>query len=180
MLFVDLSFCYKNTFRYLLLNKLGYVNNHFVISKLAKLILFFSIKKLDDIDQIQLYNVFYLFKFFLGRNAFFTRINKVFTLGNWYYNFNIQLIVNSDKDSMNILFFFFNNIFNNVESNLLKIGILSSKFNIYYFILKDYNVYSELKTNLGLFNIRSQLNMNLYFTGVDIKSSELFVKILRK
>jgi hypothetical protein len=79
---------------------------------------------------------------------------------------------------MFILFFFFNNIFINIEKNFLKFGFINK--NIFYFIIKDINIYSGLKTNLGLFNIKSQLNINLYLIGGDLYLSKNLVKLLYK
>jgi hypothetical protein len=78
---LDLYFSYRYNIRYLLINKLGYFRNINDITKIKQLIFFFSLKKLEDIDDVQLYNYHYLFKFFLGGKAFFNKIKKIFILG---------------------------------------------------------------------------------------------------
>jgi hypothetical protein len=79
---IDLYFIYKYIFRFILINKLNIKINLFNILKINKLILFYFLQKLDDIDQIQIYNSFYLFKFFLGKLSYFNKIKKKFLLGN--------------------------------------------------------------------------------------------------
>jgi hypothetical protein len=78
---MDLYFVYKYNLRNILINKIGYYNNSYQIPNINKLILFFSLKKLDDLDDVQIYNYFYLFKFFFGKKAYFTKIKKFFYLG---------------------------------------------------------------------------------------------------
>lgn len=66
-----------------------------------------------------------------------------------YYNFNLKIIINRVKDIYLLLFFFFNNVYNLIDSSFIKKGFLSKKLNIFYFIIKDMNIFSEIKTNLG-------------------------------
>jgi len=81
MLFIDFYFTYKNTIRFLLLNRSGNILNIYNIPKIKKLIFYFTFKKLEDKDEIQILNSFYLLKFFLGQNVFFTKNKSFFLLG---------------------------------------------------------------------------------------------------
>jgi hypothetical protein len=36
------------------------------------------------------------------------------------------------------------------------------------------NIFSELKTNLGLFNLKKPLNIHIYFSGIDSLSTEIY------
>lgn len=177
---VDFFFTYKYTLRFLLINKLGFLKNSYNIPCISKLFFFFFLNKLKDIDDIQIYNNIYLFKFFFGKTAFLSKTKKFYLLGTWYYNFNVQLIINNKKDIYFILFFFFNEIFINIDKNLLNFGFLNKKFNIFYFLFKDLNVYSELKTNTGLFNIKKPLTLHIYFKGCDLISNKIFINSLLK
>jgi len=78
---IDLFFTYKYTIRFLLLHKLGYDYNTYNLPKISKLILFFSLNKLEDIDSLEIYNYFYLFKYFFGQKAFLTKTKSYFSLG---------------------------------------------------------------------------------------------------
>lgn len=52
-------------------------------------------------------------------------------------------------------------------------------FNVFHLILKDFNVFGEKKTNLGLFFLQSYLNVKFYCTGVDIFCVSHFLKNLK-
>jgi len=174
-MYIDSFFFYKYVVRFILINKLGNINNTLNLNKINKIFLNFNFKKLEDLNDIQLYNKLYLFKFFLGKNAFLSKTKKVYLLGNWFYSFNIQLIISDRKNIYLILYIFFNNIIINVEKNLIKNGVFSKKLNIYFFLIKDLNIYSELKTNLGLFNIKKFLNIKIFFSGCDYKVSKILL-----
>jgi len=77
---VDSYFSYKYITRYKLINKLG-LTNIFDIPKILKLMLFFNLTKIEDINDTQFFNYFYLIKFFLGKNAYFSKTNKYYLLG---------------------------------------------------------------------------------------------------
>jgi hypothetical protein len=78
------------------------------------------------------------------------------------------------------LYFFFNNIGKNLDKSFIQKGFFSKNLNIFYYIIKDMNIFSELKTNLGLFNLKKPLNIHLYFSGVDFNSSNIFLNNLKQ
>ena len=135
--------------------------------------------KIEDLDSIEIYNYLYLFKQFFGRKAFLSKIKTQFKLGKWYYNFNINLILNKSKDIYTLLFFFSNNILINIDKSLIKKGFLSKKLNIFYFIIQDINIFSEIKTNLGLFNLKKFLNINIFFVGLDYQGSKIYLNNIK-
>ena len=53
--------------------------------------------------------------------------------------------------------------------------------NIFFFLVKDVNVFSELKTNLGLFNLQQPLNFNIYLKGCDknVKKNNILINIFK-
>lgn len=63
------------------------------------------------------------------------------------------------------------------DKNYLSNGIFSDKLTIFYPILKDLNVFSERKTNLGLFVLKNNLNLKLFCTGVGILSNKILLRI---
>lgn len=83
----DYYFTYKNNLRFLLIQKLNKINNSYNLPKLHKLIFYFFFKKLEDLNNVELYNSFYLFKYFFGRKVFFTKTFSFYSLGKYYYNF---------------------------------------------------------------------------------------------
>jgi hypothetical protein len=66
-----------------------------------------------------------------------------------------------------------------VEKNLLYLSIKGKKINIFSLIIKDKNIYSELKTNLGLFNIKKSFSINLYFFGDKLINNKLLMKNIK-
>jgi hypothetical protein len=81
MIKLDYYFNYKNTYRFLLISKLGNIKNTYNIPKIKKVTFFFYFNKIEDLDDLQLYNSFYFFKFFLGKKAFFTKTYSIYSLG---------------------------------------------------------------------------------------------------
>lgn len=159
MILIDSYFNYKNTTRYKLINKL-YLINTFNIPEISKLVFLFNLIKMEDLNNIQFLNYFYLIKFFFGKNAYFNKFNKYYLLGTWYYNINVIVCLNNNKEIINKLYYLYNNIIINIDKNLLK---AKKSNNCYSIKIKDNNIYSELKTNLGLFNIKRSMIINIIF-----------------
>jgi hypothetical protein len=77
----DLFFIYNNNLRYINIYKCNDLINTYNIPNLKKLIILIPIKNIENIDERQIYNYFYLFKFFLGRKAYFNKSKKIYHLG---------------------------------------------------------------------------------------------------
>lgn len=175
---IESIFNYKYITRYILINKLK-IYNTYDIPKFKELKFYFNLNRLEDMNEVQLYNYFYLIKFFFGRNSFFSKTNKFYLLGTWYNNFNVQLIIKNNDIIIKMIYYLYNNILINIEKNLLYKNIKGLHLNIFCIIIKDLNIYSELKTNLGLFNIKRNFNINLYFIGSNIKYNSIFLKNMK-
>lgn len=78
---LDLFFTYKYTLRFILIQKLGNKYNTYTIPDISKLIFYFSLNKLEDLDSIEIYNYFYLFNHFFGRKAYLSKTKSQFSLG---------------------------------------------------------------------------------------------------
>lgn len=78
---VDYKFYYLYSIRTIMINKYFKINNVLSIPKITKLLFFFQLSKIEDLDDAQLYNYVYLFKYFFGRRAFFTKIKSFFNVG---------------------------------------------------------------------------------------------------
>lgn len=70
MQLVDYSFYFKNTIRFVLMHKIGYISNTYDIPYIKKLLFFFSINRLEDIDDVQGYIIFICLSFFLDAVLF--------------------------------------------------------------------------------------------------------------
>jgi len=77
---IDYGFYYKNSVRSLVIHK-AYVKNTLSISVISKLIFIFPLNRIEDTDDVQIYNYLYLFRFFFGRRAFLTKFRSYFSLG---------------------------------------------------------------------------------------------------
>jgi hypothetical protein len=53
--------------------------NH--IANSDKILSFLPVNKIDDVDDVRIYNYIYLYKFFLGKRAFLTKHKSFFNLG---------------------------------------------------------------------------------------------------
>jgi len=77
----DPYFFYKYSLRYILLNKFNYLLNTYEFPNINKLVYSFSLSRIDDLDDVQIYNYLYLFKYFFGRRAFLTKQKSFFNIG---------------------------------------------------------------------------------------------------
>jgi hypothetical protein len=77
------------------------------------------------------------------------------------------------------IFFLLNDLIPFVEKINIKMGLFSSSLNIFYLLIKDYNIFGEKKTNLGLFFLKSFLNIKFFCNGVDIISTKIFLKNIK-
>jgi hypothetical protein len=180
----DLQFTYKYNIRHVLINKLGYIKNEINIPFIKKLIFLINIRNIENVDERQIYNYFYLFKFFLGRKTYITKNKKVYHLGKWYYSFNIQIIINN-KDIYSLLYYLYNNIINEIDKSLIKYLIINkkieNKYIVFSLINEDNSIYNEYKTNYGLFNLKSPIKLYLYMVGLNENSKKILIEnILKK
>lgn len=178
MFFVDYSFTYKHVLRNLLINKLYSLKNTYSVPNIKKMVIYIPISNINDLDLRDAYNYFYLFKFFFGKRAFISKFKGINNLGDWTYSFKIQVVL-SKKEIFHSLFFLINDIFSYIDQNLLSSGIYSKSMNVYYIVLKDLNIFSERKTNLGLFNLNSTLNLNIFLNGCSVKESYILLRTLK-
>jgi hypothetical protein len=180
MLNLDYYFTYKNSIRLVTLLKFNPIklSNIHSIPTLSKLIFFFAISKSQDQDSVSNYNCLYLFKFFFGKNAFLSSYKSHFSLGLWYYSFKVSIIINK-KQIYNILFYYLNDYIIILDKVYYKYGVFSSRLNILYIVLNDLTIFSEKKTNMGLFNLQDSLNLHMYFSGGDINTSKLLLQNLK-
>jgi hypothetical protein len=99
MLNSDYYFSYKNSIKLLMLLKLNARNYKSVLNipKLSKLNYHFLISRSTDKDTVSIYNYFYLFKFFFGKNAFLSKYRSYYNLGLWYYSFKVSIVINNKQ-----------------------------------------------------------------------------------
>jgi len=155
----DLFFYYKYIVRFFFYNKSSYLSNLncFLIPKFWKVHLFFEILDLIDLDDPKIFNYFYLFRFFFGKKAFYSRYSTRFSLNVLYHNFLVNLVF-TKKEIYFCINFFVNEIFPYLNKKNLNINFSSNEVVIY-----DMAIFLEKKTNIGLFSLRDSLNVTFFF-----------------
>lgn len=173
-----LLFNYNHLFRFLILHKLHLLNNVFSLPYINSLICFFSIKNLEDLNDVKIYNYFYFFKFFFGYKAFFFSYKANYGFGKTTYDFSIQLVLNK-RDLYRNFFFILNDIIYCMDTNYFSYSFYKENFYVYFMSIKDMNIFSEKKTNLGLFNLKDFLNIKVFIAARDIKSAKLLLDVFK-
>lgn len=106
---IDLFFNYKYSFRFLLAAGNIKLLNSFALPKVSKIVCFFNLNELSDLNDVRIYNYCYFFKFFFGVKAFLTRFKDISTFRNTAYTFNVQVILRKN-DMYRALYFFCNDV----------------------------------------------------------------------
>lgn len=168
----DILFNYNNITRFLLLHKLS-IDNTFLIPSLSKLVCYFSIKNLEDLSDVKIYNYFFFLKFFFGSRAFFTgyRVDQGF--GRTAHNFNVQLILRKSDLSFSFAFIL-NDIIPIIDNDYLYYNLKKLDYFICNITIKDMNIFSEKKTNLGLFNLKDSFNLKFYVSAKNMDHVKLY------
>jgi len=65
----------------------------------------------------------------------------------------------------NNLYYLFSEYLYDMDPNYLMFGYYTNIAMIYYVVIKDLNLFSERKTNSGLFNIKTKLIVSIYIKG---------------
>lgn len=166
---VDGFFNYIYLARFLLVHKTDVFSSTFDLPFLKRLVFFFSIIDLVDVDDPRVYNYHYLFRFFFGSKAFFTNFKSRFVLGKTFFSFNIVSFF-FHRLSFFPVYFLANDVLPVVNKNSYGYFFDGVYFTMSFF---DTNVFLEKKNNLGLFNLKNPLvaqfifsSKNFYFYGM--------------
>jgi hypothetical protein len=167
----DLLFHYKYICRFLLIQKIGYLtlSTHH-ISKISKVVAFFSVKDLVDFEDLRNSNYFFLLKFHFGRRAFILNYKTEFSLNILYHSFIIQFISRGNNVYFPIIF-----ILDDFKFCLTKKSFIISRYkNTLNFKVLDMNIFLERKTNVGFFNLKDKLNVKFFCSGPKLQGKYLF------
>jgi len=175
---VDYNFTYKNVLRNLLINKSNSIQNTYGIGNIDKIIVTIPIIDKEDVDAREGYNYCYLFKFFFGKRAYLSHYESNYHLGVWDYKMKIGLTLRK-KEIYTFLFFYINDVLYKIDKSYISYGLFNKSLNIFYILLKDLNIFSEKKTNLGLFNLKSVFNSHIYLKGCHVEDSYILLKMLK-
>jgi hypothetical protein len=107
-----------------------------------------------------------------------SKYKSKFSLGVWYYNFTIYLNV-LKKETYSALFFLVNDILPFTGKGYIRKGVFSYSLSVLYMVLKDLTVFSDKKTNLGLFNLKNPLSLRLFVSGGDAFVGRILLRNLK-
>lgn len=72
---------YKSIIRNIIIRKHNIIFNSNQIPCIIRLVYSFRLHKLENLDDVQIYNYLYFFKFFFGRRGSLTKYKAFFNLG---------------------------------------------------------------------------------------------------
>jgi len=151
----DFFFYYKYIIRFILyLKKSETKFKPTNILKLEKVIVFFDLKNIIDLNNLSISNYYFFFKYFFGKIPFFHNYKYVFKLNVNYYNFFIMYNFKK-KDIYYVLYFLINDIYFNISKNLININKVDNYWN---FIINDMNFFIEKKNSIGFFHLKDYVN----------------------
>lgn len=164
---------YKYITRSILLKKTVYPKNSYMIPTIYKVVYSFRLFKIEDLDDVQIYNYLYFFKFFLGTRGFLTRLKSFSNLGVWTYSLKVCVISSKPRNLYNNLYKFVNEYIYFIDKNYLIYQYMTKNCSIYKIIVKDLNFFSDRKTNIGLFNLHENLIIDIYIDNNYILMNKL-------
>lgn len=162
--FCDYNFNYSYLLRFIILHKSYKINNSLLIPKINKSIYYFCLNYIDDIDTVSIYNYFYLFRFFFGKKAFFTKEKVLFSLRKYYYTFEIRVLF-LKKDIFFPIAVYLNEFQNILLDEFVANFTYSPLSSTFVIRLFDLTLFMEKKTNLGLFHLHHCLNLKFFLVG---------------
>lgn len=166
----NLFFYYKYYSRYISFLKYSKNKYHFLqITNLQRILVFFNIKELTEINHTSVLSCIFFFKYYFGIIPFFNNYKYIFKLNVHYFNFSIEY--NFVKNYMYFTFFYF---INDIYHMINKIHLNSLKLTNYWeYIITDMNFFVEKKNSLGFFNLKHNLIIQIFFLNTKFNSNFL-------
>ena len=162
---LDFYFYYKFLCRNIFILKYSNKLFHYTdIIKFQRLIIFFNIKNLIDLNSSSIISYIYFFKYYFGIIPFFCNYSHEFKLNIHYFNFLIEYVF-KDKQIYFPLFFFLNDIYYMIN----KLNIFVNRFDNYWeYFVNDMNFFLEKKNSLGFFNLKHIYIFNFFLKKIVI------------
>lgn len=176
---IDYFSAYKYTVRNVILRKQSNIFNSNQIPCITRVVYSFRLHKLEDLDDVQIYNYLYFFKFFFGKRGSLTKYKSFFNLGLWTYTFRVCMYVYGSKHVYYNLYTLFFDYLVCIDKNLLNLGFFTGIAKIYYIIIKELTYFSEQKTNIGLFNLNNSLLVSCHLSSKNQNINKLLPKNMK-
>lgn len=141
--------CYRNTYALLFFNKLQ---------------LYFSLRKITLLEDSSLYNYFYLIRFFFANKAYISNYKFFYSLRVNYYSFTINCNFYKTRAYLTLALIL-NDVMPFVNKRTIKKYFISTK--ALHVTLNDVSLFSEKKTNMGLYNLNERFNYEIYISNVN-------------
>ncbi len=176
---LDLFFCYNTFIRFLILQKINKILNSYGLPEIYKLKLQFIITKISVLDASSFYNCAYLFRYFLGKSTYFSNLISEFGFNESSHSFKISCDLKDKIIKYSIIFFLLNDILPYLPKAFIKSFFFNYlKFYLFSMYIMDVNIFSEKKTNLGLFSLEDPLIFTFYLKCNTREDAMLFMSIL--
>lgn len=172
----DFFFYYKYTVRYILfLEKNNYKFLLTDILELNKIVIYFNICNLTDLNNLSISNYYFFFKYFFGKIPFFFNYKYTFKLNISYFNFLILCNIRK-KEIYYVFFFFLNDIYSLISKKMIDI----KKFKNYWeFVINDMNFFIEKKNSIGFFNLKDNITFKFMFNDKNFLQLSTFFSIYK-
>jgi hypothetical protein len=161
---IDYAFHYKHVSRFILLHQSAHIRNTYMIPTVDKVILFFSIRHWENLEDVSLYNYYYLFRFFYGKKAYISKYKVLFSLRKYYHSFDIKIFFTA-RDVFYPIAFFLAELNPLLVPEYVEFVTYTHNSGIFIIRIHDLTLFTDKKTNLGLFNLRHSLNMKFFIAG---------------
>jgi len=138
----DFFFHYKYVGRYIFFLKNSKELYHFSsMLNLDKLLIYFNLKNITDLNSLSISNYYYFFKYYFGKIPFFYSYSHQFKLNVNYYSFIIQCVF-KEKYTYYLIFFLINDILFLISKNAI---LIKKEKNFWEYIINDMNFFIEKK-----------------------------------
>lgn len=174
----DLFFTYKHVLRNCLLNKIGILFNSFKVPFLEKICCFFFVYKTNFINDNRYFNCAYLFRFFFGKTAFFSKIISFYGFSQSFYSFYIQIFF-YERGLFSSIYFLINEVYPCLASSSLKKSFISGYCFLFLVLVLDVNIFLEKKTNPGLFDLKDFLGYKFYVRSDTLEEARFLLSLLK-
>jgi len=151
------------------MQKYGLFSNTHQLPLLKKLVLFFDVKKIKDLNSLRALNYFYFIRFFFGKRAGFFNISSTFHLGVTFFSYRIFTCFFSAAAFFPLMVFINDFLgFSWDKSFSFRSDSRGERFSISF---TDMNIFTEKKNTLGFYFLKDSLNLSIFFKSTDYFSS---------
>lgn len=160
----NLDFYYKYTGRYIIFLKYSEnkYNNNFHMLELTKIIVYFHLQNIIDLNHLSICSCIYFFQYYFGIIPFLSNYNHNFHLNIHYYSFFIQYIFYS-KFLYYSLYFFINDIYYPIKKMYIDF-IEDDQY--FEYRINDMNFFVEKKNLLGFYYLKHNIIFKFCFKNL--------------